>query len=482
MRRRGAAVLSSVAVLALAGAPAALAGSKGHWTQITDGTAANIDQVTLARTPDGVLHAAWSRPSPSNPGGGRDLLDLPISPSGGAGAPVVLATNWATIANPFLVPTGGFGLDLFAGAMRSTNFNETVANLALFSSSNGGQSWSLDPTDLTNTGAAYSSNVAAALGAGGTPFETWGSSSCLCVHTGTSESTGNSDFQQGLGDFGYEPGMAFDPATGQLVVAWYSNGTGHDGIYAAQVNQQTGGLAGPQLPMPGTGNLLDGPFGGRTPIVARAGGGLYIAYEAGYPAHTKVLLWRVGSGSSLVLAQNPAEVRSVGIASTPSGRLWVFWSASNGSGSPIVYARRSNPQATAWGATVAVKPPPGATTSWNLVGNGQADALDLVGSFSLGTSSAAASWHTQVLSGLAVKASLTQLKAHAKHAQHVTFHVSDAGAPVVGATVRVGSVAGKTKGNGTVKLALGPFTHKGTIECRASLNGYSAATLTLRVK
>jgi hypothetical protein len=481
MRRR-AALLTSIGGLALLGAPPALAGTPGHWTRITDMTARNIDEVTLARTSDGVLHAAWSRPTPSNPGGGRDLLTLPISSAGTAGAPVVVASNWATMENPSLVPTGGMGLDLFEGAMRSTNFDETVANLALFTSTDGGQNWALDPLDVTKTGAAYSSNVAAALGSDGTPFETWGSSSCLCVHKGISSATGNTDFQQGLGDFGYEPGIALDPATGQLVVAWYSNGTGHDGVYTAQVDQTTGGLAGPQLPMPGTSDLLDGPFSGRTPIVARPGGGVYVAYEAGYPSHTKVLLWRVGSASSLVLAQNPAEVHSVGVASTPTGRLWVFWTARDHRGRPIVYARRSDPQATVWGTTVAVEPPAGATTSWNLVASGQADLLDLVGSFSLGSSSLAASWHTQVLPGLTLSASRTRLRAHTGQAQRVTFFVSDAGAPVKGATVRVGSVKGKTNSKGKVKLLLGPFAHRGSRLAAARLSGYVGTGIVLKIR
>jgi hypothetical protein len=276
--------------------------------------------------------------------------------------------------------------------------------------------------------------------------------------------------------------MAFDAGTNRLVVAWYSNGTGHAGIYAAQVDQSTGAAAGSQQAMPGTGNLLDGPFGGRTPLVARPRGGLYVAYEGGYPRHTKVLLWRVGSATSSVLAQSSGGIQSVGIASTPAGRLWVFWSARNQNGSPIIYARRSNPQSTVWGATVVVGSPAHASTSWNLVGNGQATRLDLVGSFSVGSSSLAASWHTQVLPGLSLSASLTRLHTHTKHAQKLVFHVSDAGAPVGGATVRVGNVKGKTNSKGMVKLALGPFAHPGRIDARATLSGYVGATVVLSIK
>ena len=482
MKASRAALVCLIMVGALLGASPALAGTPGHWSRITDLTAGNNDEVSLARTADGVLHAAWSRPTPSNPGAGRDLLEVSITPGGSIGVPLLVQSNWASMENPSLVASGGTGLELFVGGMRSTNFGETNANLSLLASSNGGSTWTLYPFDLTRTGAAYSSNVAAALGSGGNPFETWGSSSCLCVHDGLSQTTASANFQQGLGDFGYEPGIAYDPLSGQLFVAWYSNGTGHAGVYAAEIDQSTGGLAGPQLQMPGTATLLDGPFSGRTQIAARTGGGLYVAYPAGYPSHTRVLLWHVGSSGASVLGQAPGDVTSVGVASTPTGRLWVFWSARSSSGSPIVYARRSDTHAAHWGATVTVKPPAGASASWNLVGNGQAGPLDLVGSFSVGSGNAIASWHTQVLPGLSLTASPSRLRSGAGHSQKVTFAVSDAGAAVSGVRVQVGKAHATTNGKGRATLALGPFRRRTRLTAAATHSGYTGATLAVAVR
>jgi hypothetical protein len=477
-----AAVVCLVIVGALTAASAALAGTPGHWSRVTDLTASNIDEVSLARTADGVLHAAWSRPTPSNPGSGRDLLEAPITPGGSVGVPVLVQSNWASMENPSLVASGGDGLELFVGGMRSTNFDETNANLSMLTSSDGGSAWTLYPFDLTRTGAAYSSDVSAALGGGGNPFETWGSSSCLCVHDGVSQTTPNADFQQGLGDFGYEPGIAYDPVSGQLFVAWYSNGTGHAGVYAAEVDQATGGLAGPQLQMPGTSTLLDGPFSERTQIAVRPGAGFYIAYPAGYPSHPRVLLWHVGSSGSSLLGQASGDVTSVGVAGTPTGRLWVFWSARSASDSPIVYARRSDVHAASWGATVTVKPPPGASTSWNLVGNGQSGPLDLVGSFSTGTGNAIGSWHTQVLPGLSLKAAPSRLRPGTAHPQKVTFSVSDAGAAVSGVRVQVGKAHAMTNGKGKATLAFGPFRHRTSLTVAATHAGYTSAALTIPVR
>jgi hypothetical protein len=482
MRARKTALISMVVGCLLLCAPKALAGTPGHWTQITDPTARNNDEVSLARTADGVLRAAWSRPTPSNPGAGRDLVEVPISSGGSIGAPVLVQSNWATLANPSLIPTGGQGLELFVGGTRSTNFGETNANLSLLTSSDGGNTWALYPFDLTRAGAASSSNVSAALGTGGNPFETWGSSTCLCVHDGLAQTTPNADFQQGLGDYGYEPGIAFDSTTGQLYVAWFSNGTGHTGVYAARVDQSSGGLGGPQTPMPGTSSLLDGPFSGRTQIVARVGGGVYVAYEAGYPSHPRVLLWHIGSAKSSLLGLANGDVRSVGVAATPTGRLWIFWSARSSSGTPIVYARRSDSHAGSWGTTVAVKPPAGASTSWNLVGNGQAGPLDLVGSFSVGSGNAIASWHTQVLPGLSLSATPGRLHLRSTRAEKVTFSVSDAGAAVSGARVAVGRAHATTNGKGKVTLDLGPFPRRTRLTAVASGAGYVGASTSISVR
>ena len=450
------------------------------WTQITPATEANIDEVSLARTADGTLHVAWTRPTPSS---GNDLLQTPIAPSGVVGGSVLIASNWASFLNPAVVASSGAGLEVFVGGIHSIAAGDPHVNLSMFSSGDGGASWTLYPSDLTNTGSAYASDTSAALGAGGNPFVTWGSSACLCVHMGLSASTPNADFQQGLGDFGYEPGIAVDRASGQMVAAWYSNGTGHTGIYADGVNQSTGGPTSAAVLMPGTSDILAGPYSGRTPIAARAGGGLYVAYSNGYPSHRQLLLWRVGAGASTVLEHSSTEVNSVGVAADPSGRLWVFWSTTpSDTDTPIVFARRSNPSVTAWGATVAVKPPAGASTSWNLVGDGQAGRLDLLGSFSLGSSSTAATWATQVLPGLTLSSSRSRLPIGGKHATKVTFTVTDAGQPVTGALVQAAGAHGSTNAKGKVTLKLGPFKHKKSLTARAADNGYVRATLKLTVR
>ena len=77
----------------------------------------------------------------------------------------------------------------------------------------------------------------------------------------------------------------------------------------------------------------------RTPLVARTGGGFYVAY----PTPGGVRVWRAGAGNAPVVAgidNSPA----VAIAAAGDGRIWVLWT--KGFGDPDVLARRSNKSAT----------------------------------------------------------------------------------------------------------------------------------------
>jgi hypothetical protein len=101
---------SLAAALALAfGVPAAGAAS---WKQVTASGESNIDEVSLMRAGDGVLHVAWSsHPTPNT----YDLFHTAISPAGTVGATSPIATGWAVIENPALV-FDGTKLLAFVGA------------------------------------------------------------------------------------------------------------------------------------------------------------------------------------------------------------------------------------------------------------------------------------------------------------------------------------------------------------------------------
>src|SRR3954471_7415546 len=135
--------LACLALLAsvLVAVPAAQAGSPGKWTQLGEANLQNIDEVTLARTSDGVLHAVWAIPAAGN----DTLVHAAIAPNGTASAPNVIQSGWASIgAVPDLVASPS-GLQLFFGGIRSLDPNDTNDNLNLATAGPDGGTWSLVP-------------------------------------------------------------------------------------------------------------------------------------------------------------------------------------------------------------------------------------------------------------------------------------------------------------------------------------------------
>jgi hypothetical protein len=277
---------------------------------------------------------------------------------------------------------------------------------------------------------------------------------------------------------GYSPDVAVDTATGAPVVAWYSNATGHLGVFAQPLDPGSGQPTAAPALMPGSTTAFNGAPSSsqqlsRTPIAARAGGGVYVAYSGGYPKTTKALLWRVGAPGPVTLDTREAD-HVVGLAADPDGRLWVFWILRGSR--PTVYARRSNKAATAFGPTVSAGTPAGQTSAYKISGNAQSSALDLVGLF--GNINAQAQWHTQVYPGLTIKASPSTIKSN--KSTKVTFTVSDPDA-VKGATVHVAGKSATTDGKGHASITLGPTAGK-SIAVTVTKTRYTTGATRVHVK
>src|SRR3954452_24306630 len=121
IRRAGLTLLA----IALVAVPTASAGTPGKWTQLGQQNLANIDQVALARTADGTLHAVWTIPGANN----DTLVHDAIAPDGTPAPPNVITSGWAAItAVPDLV-TAATGLRVFFGGIRSTDPNEPNSNM-----------------------------------------------------------------------------------------------------------------------------------------------------------------------------------------------------------------------------------------------------------------------------------------------------------------------------------------------------------------
>ena len=175
--------------------------------------------------------------------------------------------------------------------------------------------------------------------------------------------------------------------------------------------------------MPGTSNMQIGQTG-RTPMAARTGGGMYVAYPTGYPSLTRIRVWRVGAAVSTLVGR-VAGGASATVAGDRNGRMWVVWEDDGG---PAVYARRSDRSGTDWGATVRVGRPKHGVSAYTVDASPVGDsALDVFGSFALNSGTPLATYTRRILPGLTL---LAAGAARRGRDAKVTFTVRDAGDPV----------------------------------------------------
>ena len=320
------------------GAPPA---SASTWTPVTGLLNTSLAEPDAVRSADGVLHVVWTRDDPGGTGT-ESMLQAPISPSGSIGSITTVASAFSAAGKPAIVTTSN-GLEVFFGGIQCTT---TGCPEGLFgsTSTDGGVTWSA-PVSLTDTDQSYASDVAAVITPDGTPFETWSHTTGVTVHRGVTSTSPDYDFQAGLtsGCCGYNSNLAVDDA-GDVDLAWDSNASGFEGVWAQQVDPSTGAPLTTAALMPGT--VTDGnhvQMLSRTPIVALPGaaGRFYVAYPGNYPSTTKVLLWQVGASQSTTIVDEPGDHNEVSLAVDDQARLWTFWThVPAGGDATHVYARR----------------------------------------------------------------------------------------------------------------------------------------------
>jgi hypothetical protein len=461
MKLRVAALLTAVLAAGVT-APAHAA----PWKRVTTADGSSIDQVALARTGDGTLHLAWHHRTGPNT---EDLLHTVISRSGRIGATNPIQSGWTGFTNPALVIDPG-GLRVFWGGFRSTDSSDPQREINTALSADAGASWALQPGQVNpGGGQSYASPIAATVRADGSTLQAWAGTLGTWVHAGLSPASPNHNYMAGK-QYGNDPNLATDTA-GRSLMAWYSSDASQLGVQAQQVGA-TGEPVGGPVTMPGTGAMTIGMIG-RTPLVARASGGMYVAYPAPQ-AQNQVRVWRVGAGNAPIVARKQGS-GPVTIAAAGDGRLWAIWD-DRGSVDASIHARRSNRGATKWGAEVTAGRPRGTLQAYRLDASAAGGAVDVLGVFNIGTSSSAATFHRRLLPGLSLSASPGRLRRG--HGTDVRFTVRDAGQAVRGARVTAGGRTGTTDGRGRVELELPGKT----VKASATKAGYVKDTLRLRAR
>ncbi len=457
-------VILGVAIGLLAAAPMAGAVAPGTWELLAPagpGEPGTSDDPGLHRSPDGVLHVAWvhaNGPLDATLSERRFSLAGALQPGAST-----IADHWVDLGDAAFTDEKTGGLRVFFGGQQTVS---TGSPLGLQTATQVGQGWSA-PTQLDAT---Y--GVVSAVG-GDQAFQVFQSLSRVVGRPGLTPNVPLTVYSSGLTDG--SPNVVRD-AAGRVFVAWCGFGGSGGGTYVQQVDPGTGSPVGAQMLLAGSATRFGGALystcvlqtevSRRTPIVAGAGSGVYVAGSAGYPTLSQVLVWRLGT-STLTAISEPAVTHSEPqLAAAPDGRIWVGWIRSAG-GKQVIVVRRSNRKASVFGAPVRVLSP-GGWTIGSFEASATADHLDVVGQFSAGGSNSLR--HTVVLPGLTLVRD--RLARRADGRCRVTYRVHDAGAPVAGALVRVGSLARLTARNGRVTLTARCSRH-----ATATKKGYTRASI-----
>jgi len=431
-------------VVLLAGSAAG--GSPGAWTRVTDPNGRNTDEVGLARTRDGVLHVVWRI---QGAGSEETVRHAAIQPNGKVGSAATAVGGLRGVSDPDLVLMPDGSLRLFYSVVIPS-----PGGVRMSSAGAAGTGWS-GPAKVSFD--VTGGDPGATADKNGTPIFAWSAGLNSYYKVGTNAGEKDGFLGPSPKCCFYDLETAVDEASGKAFVAYHSNVTDQAGIFARQIVPS---LGSPQLaPKVLTGKSFIQPDH-RIPLVARQGGGVYLAYCNGYPRCLHVLLWRVG-GKALTVAKG-RDIEDVNLARGPDGRLWVMWQDSG-----RLFVTRTNKAASKTGAIVRVKSPSGTKSLWDVFGEGSLGGLDLLVHVTVG--GATATWHTQVLPGLSLKCFPKKTGA--------TCAVTDAGARVAGATVRLGGATVKTLGSGVASFRL----KKGRYTATATKAGYTPAKTSVRI-
>jgi hypothetical protein len=442
--------VAAAATLFAAGVAFAGPGTSDGWARITDSALRSSDQLGYARTPDGSLHVAWVRAEQ----GSEALLVRSLDLSGEPGGLRPMLSGWRSVSSPALLAAGDGLLALWAGQP------DAGSEAAVWSASSGaaGETWSAAaPAAALGGPMAVGYQIGAAEAPGATPVFTWSLTFRLFSHAGLDPAVESRVWQTSC--CAYRPGLGVDGRTGEVVLAWYSDAIGEHGLWSQSILP----AAGERKHLPSSAN--DERTAAVAPeqklgISGRIGApGVYVAYGAGQPTWTSLLVWEHMSGRATRVWEG--VVRDPSVTPGPEGRLWLSWSSSGNR----VYVVRSNRSATRWGAVVRIAPPAATQRIWKLKGEGSRGPLDLLASVS--TPGSLAFWHRRVLPGLTIACAGGKV---------VRCLVTDAGDPVRGARVRIGGRTLVTNRQGRVERDLS----RGSYIVRATRTGYTGATVRVR--
>jgi hypothetical protein len=435
MHRPRIALLAAAVVVAAAFLPASAGqAASTAWSRISGPNGAG-NEIGLARV-GGVLHVAWSR-NPTN----TSIFDTRLSAAGTPIGTSTIAKGWDGNGGLALLAMPDHSLRLFAAGGHVPGLGSNLAGINTLTAPGAGAPWTLAQGVVWGGAVANAAGyMGAALTKDGQPVTSWDG----FVHDGLDPSSPiTGAYQPDMGT----SWLATDAATGAVVLSGNTI-AGKGGTFVKQVLP----TAGPSVLLP------SGLQEHNSSLSARIGApGVYVVYT-----DTKtVRLYRYG-GPTKTMASGPYD--TVGVFAGPAGRLWVVW----GSAGTGLYATRSNTSVTAFEPVQKIALPANTDGLANIQGEGSAGPLDLFGYIVAGTDRGFR--HTHVLAEFALTAQSAKGK--------VTLSARDAGDPLAGAAITVGSHHLHTDAKGHATLTLRP----GSYSASATAGGYLPASAHFTVK
>ncbi len=424
MRQRKGAAALLIVLVGLLVFPAASPAVK-QWKALKDGVGggvdiANTNEIGLERGSDGVVHVLWVN---NRTDGTQALLHTAVSGPDTYGnldvaKPTALTTVSSAAGEGFndrvdLVPApGGDMRALFSATIPGSPFDGI---LATSTSTDDGTTWSAaaaaSATAVTERSPVYAaSGIGGAMDPDGTPTGAWGDSSPTGGGYRVGLTTDGADSHFDAACCEIDPGVAFDSESGKGYVAANVQDTG------IQITPLGGG-ATTSAPESAHAWTLQ-----RTSITGRiSADGVYVGYGTGDNMfNARPAIWRVGDVKPLVLKKQE-DAANVGIAPAPDGRLWIYWERDG-----TIFASRTNPSVTKFGAIVKRNAPHPGDTIYRLAGEGSFGSLDL---FVLsGSANGSPNWWVRPLeAGLTME---TLGNGKVAPGERIKFLLTDAGDPV----------------------------------------------------
>jgi hypothetical protein len=466
---------------ALSAAPAG-AGSPGHWSKLSSGDLVNTDEATVHRYGKD-LQVVWSESGPSDP---KDRLRTRIiGPNGAvktANLPVLNA--WQGFNHTVALLTVAGQRFMVLTGLRSTNASDDYRSGAVYyATSADGHTWTLRTGSISHSTTAYATSGLGAVNDGGTVEVafTAGSQNHVTLHKGVSGSNpapGGDETSADTGTYAYDVNLGKDLKTGKVWTVWYSNSglANKEGVNAQPIFPSHGSrVHGPQsyihVNNANSSIAPDQPLSA-VPRPSARGGGVWTAYDIGYPSPHKIGIWRLGAGSLAFSFHVGYTVGHVGVGAAPGGRLWIFWTDRYG---VRIHAARTNPAVTRIGAIRTMNPSGGTDqTVWSLSGDGANGPLDLV---AVSGSPNIQVFHTQFDPGLSARVS----PGHVDPGDSFTVTVTDAGVAVKGATVHWGSKSKTTNSAGHVTFSVPGGADAGKEKVTATKSGFYRGIARFRI-